>query len=87
MRLPLPLHVLVPYIFTSGLWAFALTTFVLSFYNAQVRGVSTPNVVVSLALFTGGLAQFTGGVWEFVVRNTFGGTGEPFCGIRSVTSN
>ncbi|KAI5823006.1 hypothetical protein K523DRAFT_325740 [Schizophyllum commune Tattone D] len=57
-----------------GLWAFALTTFVLSFYNAQVRGVSTPNVVVSLALFTGGLAQFTGGVWEFVVRNTFGGT-------------
>ena len=59
----------------SGLWAFALTTFVLSFYNAQVRGVSTPNVVVSLALFTGGLAQFTGGVWEFVVRNTFGGTG------------
>ncbi|KAL1744883.1 GPR1/FUN34/yaaH family-domain-containing protein [Schizophyllum fasciatum] len=57
-----------------GLWAFALTTFVLSFYNAQVRGVTKPNVVVALALFTGGLAQFTGGVYEFVVRNTFGGT-------------
>ncbi|TRM63659.1 GPR1/FUN34/yaaH family-domain-containing protein [Schizophyllum amplum] len=57
-----------------GLWAFALTTFVLSFYNANVRGVTTPNAIVGLALFTGGVAQFTGGVWEFIVHNTFGGT-------------
>lgn len=57
-----------------GLSAFALTTFALSMYNAQAMGVTTPNVVVGLAAFYGGLVQFLAGIWELVVGNTFGGT-------------
>lgn len=55
-----------------GLCAFALTTFVLSLINAEVRGVKIPNVVVGLAFFYGGAAQFVAGMFEFAVANTFG---------------
>lgn len=57
-----------------GLFAFALTTFVLSWYNAGVRGIKTPNVVVSMCFGMGGLAQLLSGQWEFAVGNTFGAT-------------
>ncbi|KAL8286709.1 hypothetical protein RQP46_004237 [Phenoliferia psychrophenolica] len=57
-----------------GLSAFALTTFVLSLINVKTNGVSTPNVVVGLALFYGGLVQLLAGMWEFAVGNTFGAT-------------
>ncbi|KAI5062896.1 hypothetical protein GOP47_0021443 [Adiantum capillus-veneris] len=60
-----------------GLGAFALTTFVLSCYNAGIFGVSTTdpvNVITGLALFYGGLAQILAGMWEFAVGNTFGAT-------------
>ncbi|KAH9855739.1 FUN34 transmembrane protein [Lenzites betulinus] len=57
-----------------GLYAFASTTFILSMYNAQARGIATPNVVVGMALFVGGLAQFVAGMWEFATSNTFGAT-------------
>lgn len=57
-----------------GLSAFAFTTFVLSMYNAQAKGVSTPNVVVGYACFYGGCVQMLAGVWEMVVGNTFGAT-------------
>jgi succinate-acetate transporter protein len=60
----------------SGLFAFASTTLVLSLYNAHARHVTTPNVVVGMALFYGGLAQFLAGMWEFATGNTFGATGE-----------
>ncbi|WPK23274.1 hypothetical protein PUMCH_000509 [Australozyma saopauloensis] len=56
-----------------GLSAFALTTFVLSLINAEVRGVKIPNVVVGLAFFYGGAAQFVAGMFELAVANTFGG--------------
>lgn len=55
-----------------GLAAFSLSTFVLSMFNAQAQGVSTPNVVVGYACFYGGLVQMLAGVWEMVVGNTFG---------------
>ena len=45
-------------------------------YNVQARGVVTPNVVVGMALFVGGLAQFVAGMWEFACANAFGATGE-----------
>ena len=48
---------------TLGLFSFASTTFVLSMYNARVRDISEPNVVVGLALFFGGLAQLLAGMW------------------------
>src|SRR4051812_38328183 len=57
-----------------GLAAFALTTFVLSFFNAcLVRGKGVP-VVLGLALAYGGLAQLLAGMWEFRNNNTFGAT-------------
>ncbi|KAG0631273.1 hypothetical protein M758_1G240100 [Ceratodon purpureus] len=60
-----------------GLCGFALTTFVLSCYNAAIFGISVstpPNVVVGLALFYGGTAQLLAGMWEFKTGNTFGAT-------------
>ncbi|KAI0057077.1 Gpr1 family protein [Artomyces pyxidatus] len=55
-----------------GLFSFASTTLVLSLFNANVRHITTPNVVVGMALFAGGLAQLLAGMWEFAVGNTFG---------------
>lgn len=60
-----------------GLCGFALTTFVLSCYNAGIFGVqatSPVNVVVGAAVFYGGVAQGLAGMWEFVAGNTFGAT-------------
>ena len=57
-----------------GLSAFALTTMVLSLVNVHARHVTTPNIVVGLALFYGGLVQLLAGMWEFAVGNTFGAT-------------
>jgi succinate-acetate transporter protein len=55
-----------------GLGAFALTTFVLSIYNANlVSPVGTP-VVLGLALAYGGITQLLAGMWEFRTGNTFG---------------
>ncbi|KAJ3480667.1 hypothetical protein NLI96_g8180 [Meripilus lineatus] len=57
-----------------GLFSFASTTLILSLYNVQARGIRTPNVVVGMALFVGGLAQLLAGMWEFAAANTFGAT-------------
>ena len=54
-----------------GLAAFALTTFVLSVFNAGLIGTGEA-VVLGLALAYGGIAQFAAGMWEFVKGNTFG---------------
>jgi succinate-acetate transporter protein len=55
-----------------GLAAFALTTFVLSMFNANLLGAGGEPVVFGLALAYGGLAQFVAGMWEFRTGNTFG---------------
>lgn len=57
-----------------GLGGFALTTFVLSTVNAGLVPKSVEPVVLSLALFYGGIAQFGAGMWEFAKGNTFGAT-------------
>jgi len=57
-----------------GLSAFALTTFVLSLININVRGVTEGNIVVALAFGYGGLVQLLAGMWEMAVGNTFGAT-------------
>ncbi|KAF8577556.1 hypothetical protein K439DRAFT_1664182 [Ramaria rubella] len=57
-----------------GLFSFASTTLILSLFNVQARGITTPNVVVGMALGVGGLAQLLAGQWEFVCGNTFGAT-------------
>jgi uncharacterized protein len=57
-----------------GLAGFAMTTFVLSVFNARlIKG--TPGLetaVLPLALFYGGIAQLLAGMWEFRRNNTFG---------------
>jgi succinate-acetate transporter protein len=54
-----------------GLAAFALTTFVLSVFNAGILKQGEP-VVLGLALAYGGGAQLLAGMWEFRKGNTFG---------------
>jgi succinate-acetate transporter protein len=55
-----------------GLGAFALTTFVLSMFNAGLVSKAGEPVVLGLALAYGGLAQLLAGMWEFRTGNTFG---------------
>jgi succinate-acetate transporter protein len=60
-----------------GLAAFALTTFVLSTFNAGLLPATVEPVVLGLALFYGGMAQLIAGIWEFAKGNTFSATA--FC--------
>jgi succinate-acetate transporter protein len=55
-----------------GLAAFALTTFVLSMFNAGLVSDKGEPVVFGLALAYGGIAQVLAGMWEFRSGNTFG---------------
>jgi succinate-acetate transporter protein len=55
-----------------GLAAFALTTFVLSMFNAGLVSKAGEPVVLGLALGYGGIAQVLAGMWEFRTGNTFG---------------
>ena len=52
--------------------SFALTTFVLSMFNADLVGRSGEPVVLGVALAYGGIAQLLAGMWEFRTGNTFG---------------
>jgi succinate-acetate transporter protein len=55
-----------------GLAAFALTTFVLSMFNAGLVSHAGEPVVLGIALAYGGIAQILAGMWEFRTGNTFG---------------
>jgi uncharacterized protein len=55
-----------------GLAAFALTTFVLSMFNANLVSHAGEPVVLGVALAYGGIAQVLAGMWEFRTGNTFG---------------
>ena len=57
-----------------GLAAFALTTFVLSVFNADLFGNSAAlkPAYLPIALVYGGIAQMLAGMWEFKKNNTFG---------------
>jgi uncharacterized protein len=57
-----------------GLAAFALTTFVLSMFNAGLVDAKGEPIVLGLALAYGGGAQLLAGMWEFTKGNTFGAT-------------
>jgi len=58
-----------------GLAGFAMTTFILSFVNANlISEKGSGDVVLGLALFYGGLAQLLAGMWEYRRGNTFGAT-------------
>ena len=55
-----------------GLAAFAMTTFVLSVFNANLVSEKGLPVVLGLALVYGGIVQLLAGMWEFRTGNTFG---------------
>lgn len=56
-----------------GLAAFAMTTFVLSVFNANIIGAAALSALfLPLALFYGGVVQILAGMWEFRKNNTFG---------------
>src|SRR5664280_1489583 len=56
-----------------GLAGFALTTFMLSVFNANIiSNKGLLQVVLPVALFYGGIAQLLAGMWEFKKANTFG---------------
>jgi uncharacterized protein len=55
-----------------GLAAFAMTTFVLSIFNANLVNEKGLPVVLGLALVYGGIVQLIAGIWEFRTGNTFG---------------
>ncbi|CAF0970612.1 unnamed protein product [Adineta ricciae] len=59
-----------------GLGAFALTTFMLSVFNAGSNLIDPKleAAILPVALFYGGAAQFAAGMWEFRINNTFGAT-------------
>lgn len=57
-----------------GLAAFAMTTFVLSVFNAGILDKAAEPVFLCLALFYGGLVQLLAGMWEFKRGNLFGAT-------------
>jgi succinate-acetate transporter protein len=55
-----------------GLACFALTTFMLSTFNAGILPKSAEVAILGVALFYGGITQLFAGMWEFVKGNTFG---------------
>src|ERR1700735_4924710 len=55
-----------------GLAAFAMTTFVLSMFNANLVNEKGTPVVLGLGLAHGGIVQLIAGIWEFRTGNTFG---------------
>jgi succinate-acetate transporter protein len=55
-----------------GLAGFAMTTFVLSMFNANFVNAAGEPVVLGLAVAYGGIAQLLAGMWEFRTGNTFG---------------
>ncbi|OAV86740.1 hypothetical protein PTTG_00201 [Puccinia triticina 1-1 BBBD Race 1] len=57
-----------------GLSSFAATTFLLSLFNLQTRGIKTESLIVSMAFGYGGIIQVLAGMWEFACGNTFGAT-------------
>lgn len=56
----------------TGMWAFAITVFLWSFYNVGTRSIQGDSSIIGMGLFVGGLAQFMAGMWEFPRGNVFG---------------
>jgi uncharacterized protein len=57
-----------------GLFAFALTTFLLSMVNSNLVNPGVAPIVFGVALMVGGIAQLSAGMWCFRVGNVFGAT-------------
>jgi hypothetical protein len=53
-----------------GLLSLATGIFLISILGVHARGIQTPNVLVGVLLFFGGVCQFISGIMEFVAGNT-----------------
>lgn len=53
-----------------GLLSFATGIFLISMFGVQARGVQTPNIMIAVLMFFGGVCQFIAGIMEFVPGNT-----------------
>jgi succinate-acetate transporter protein len=53
-----------------GLLSFATGIFLISILGVHTRNIQTPNVLVGVLLFFGGVCQFISGIMEFVAGNT-----------------
>lgn len=47
-----------------------LGIFLISMYGVNARGVATPNILIGVLIFFGGVCQFIAGIMEFVSGNT-----------------
>ncbi len=47
-----------------------LGMFLISTTGVNARGVATPNVIIGVIIFFGGVCQFLSGIMEFVSGNT-----------------
>ena len=71
---------------SSGIFSFAATTFLLSMFNVGTRGIQTPNVIVGMAIFSGGLLQFIAGMWAFSRGNIFEATDKLFLNKEQIST-
>jgi uncharacterized protein len=55
-----------------GLLSFATGIFLISLLGVHARGIQTPNILVGLLMFFGGVCQFIAGIMEFITGNTVG---------------
>lgn len=55
-----------------GLVATGMNILVTGLYFANAKGIHTPNVVVGLCMFMGGLIQFLAGLWGFLIGSQVG---------------
>jgi succinate-acetate transporter protein len=53
-----------------GLLSFATGIFLISILGVHARNIQTPNVLVGVLLFFGGVCQFISGIMEFITGNT-----------------
>ncbi|KAF5318123.1 hypothetical protein D9619_012199 [Psilocybe cf. subviscida] len=58
----------------AGVISFASTSFILSMYNINAAGVHTPNIVLGMAIFAGGILQFIAGMWQFPRGDVYSAT-------------
>ncbi|KAF8645292.1 hypothetical protein AX16_007929 [Volvariella volvacea WC 439] len=58
----------------AGLLSFAASTWLLSMYNMNAADVHTPNLILGMGVFCGGLLQFVAGLLEYPYGDLFSAT-------------
>lgn len=53
-----------------GLLSFATGIFLISIFGVHARDLQTPNLLISVLMFFGGVCQFISGIMEFAAGNT-----------------